>query len=315
MTRPIHAPVLLEETLVALAVRPGGLYLDGTCGSAGHGEAILRQATPGGRLVALDRDPAALQRGRSVLADTPGDRWLLVRSSFANMSDVLAGARGCFDGVLLDLGYSSDQLEDSSRGFSYSSDGPLDMRLSSDVGPSAAERIRDASVEELTRVIRNFGEERAARRVALAIEAARTSEAIETTAQLARVVGSVVPERFRTKTLARVFQAIRIWVNGELEAVEAALPAAVRLLAPGGRLVVIAFHSLEDRIVKRFMVEAARHCICPPEIPECRCDHVPTLRLVSRKPVRPGSSEVERNPRSRSARLRVAERLSGEWAA
>jgi len=309
-----HHPVLLTQCVELLGRDSGGRFLDATLGLGGHGRGLLRRAGDDALLVGVDLDAGALARARETLRDAPG-RCFLLRSSFAWIDSVLAGARGSFDAVLLDLGYSSAQLDDPARGLSYSLDGPLDMRLTPSIGPPASHLVNSLEVGDLADLIRSFGEERQARKIAGAIDAARRRTPIYTTGELAAAISSVAPTRFRTKTLARVFQALRIRVNRELEALEEALPAAVRLLAPDGRLGVISFHSLEDRIVKRFMVLSATDCICPPALPECRCEHRATLRLVTRRVVRASREEIERNPRSRSARLRVAARIPDRRAA
>lgn len=309
-----HFSVLLKECVDLLVRRPGGRYLDATIGPAGHSSGLLERAGNDAFLVGIDLDAQALELARQSLHSSPG-RWWLVRSSFAQMDAILGGALGTFDAILIDLGYSSAQLEDPLRGMSYSIDGPLDMRLSETVGPPASELINTLPTDDLADLIRQFGEERQAGRVARAIDQARKRESIRTTGELANAIATVAPARFRVKTLARVFQAIRIRVNRELEALESALPAAVRLLAPDGRLGVICFHSLEDRIVKHFMLRAVKDCICPKDFPACRCEHRASLRLITRKPVRASEEEVRRNSRSRSATLRVAARLVEKRAA
>ncbi len=310
----VHEPVMRDQSAELVAWREGGRYVDATIGNAGHALEFLRRAGDDAILVGLDLDAESLMRARSALRSAAG-RWYLVQASFARMDRTLRGAAGSFDGVILDLGYSSSQLADSRRGLSYNADGPLDMRLTPSIGPPASELIRSLDVSELERLIRTLGEERHARRIALAIDYARERDPIRTTAELASVISSVASTRFRIKTLSRVFQALRIRVNHELEALESALPAAVRLLAPDGRLGVISFHSLEDRIVKRFMVLSAKECICPPDFPECRCEHRASLRLVTRRAIQASEDELKRNPRSRSARLRVAARLPERKAA
>jgi 16S rRNA (cytosine1402-N4)-methyltransferase len=302
-----HVPVLRDEVLDALAVKAGGTYLDGTVGGGGHAGMILAASSPDGRLLGLDRDPAALARAGRRLA-AYGTRSTLVHGSFADL-ERLADEHGFdrFDGVLLDLGFSSDQIEDAARGFSFGAAGPLDMRLDPTAGPTAADLVNELPQDELADLLYELGEERRSRRVARAIVAARP---LETTAALAAVVARAVGGRpGGVHPATRTFQALRIAVNDELGALESALPQAVARLAPGGRLAVISFHSLEDRIVKQFLRRESAACICPPELPACRCEHEPTLRLVGRRAVRPGPAEVESNPRARSARLRVAERL------
>ncbi len=301
----VHVPVLLQSALSFLQVRPGGVYLDGTVGGGGHAEAILESSAPDGRLLGLDRDPAALEAAGRRLARF-GGRAVLRHGSFAALAQLAEGFAPA-DGILLDLGLSSLQLADPARGFAFSQEGPLDMRFDPTApGPTAADLVNSLSVKELAGLLYRYGEERQARRIAEAIVAARP---LGTTRQLAEVVERAVgrPERIHPAT--RTFQALRIAVNGELEALEAALPQALDLLRPGGRLVVISFHSLEDRIVKRFLQREARDCICPPEAPICTCGHKARLRPLTRRPVRPEPAEVEANPRARSARLRAAERL------
>jgi 16S rRNA (cytosine1402-N4)-methyltransferase len=304
-----HAPVLYAEVLVALAPRPGGRYLDGTLGGGGHAAGILEASAPDGRLLGLDLDPAAIERARVRLAAF-GARAVCVQASFADLGAV-AAAEGFspLDGVLLDLGFSSDQLADPARGLSFQTEGPLDMRLDPEAPTTADELVNELPEEELADLIYRWGEERKSRRIARAIVNARP---VHTTTRLADVVARAMGggRHARIHPATRTFQALRIAVNDELGALEAALPQAIAQLAPGGRLAVIAFHSLEDRIVKHTLREAARDCICPPGLPECRCDHRAQLRLVSRKAIQPSAAEVAANPRARSARLRVAERLA-----
>ena len=291
--------------LTFLAVRPGGVYIDGTVGGGGHAEAILESSAPDGRLLGLDRDPGALEAAGERLARF-GGRAVLRHGSFARLAALAEGFAPA-DGVLLDLGLSSLQLADPARGFAFSREGPLDMRFDPTApGPTAADLVNGLPVKELAALLYRYGEERQAGRIAEAIVAARP---LETTRQLAEVIERAVGRRGRIHPATRTFQALRIAVNKELEALEAALPQAVDLLRPGGRLVVISFHSLEDRIVKRFLRRESRDCICPPETPVCTCGHTAQLRLLTRKPVRPDPEEVERNPRARSARLRAAERI------
>jgi 16S rRNA (cytosine1402-N4)-methyltransferase len=307
-TRSVHVPVLRQAVLEGLAVRPSGRYVDCTLGGGGHAAAILEETAPGGRVLGLDRDPQAVDVARERLAPY-GDSVELVHSSFTLLADQ-ARDRGFLpaDGVLFDLGLSSLQLADLSRGFSFLADGPLDMRFdpSSD-RPTAAQLLDELDVEEIRAILWEYGEEKQARRLAEAIVEARP---LETTGQLAEVVERVVRRRSRIHPATRTFQALRILVNDELAAIGEALPQAVGVLAPGGRLVVISFHSLEDRIVKRFLRRESSDCVCPPGQPACTCGHKAGLRLVTRKPVRPGEEEISANPRARSARLRVAERIA-----
>lgn len=300
----VHVPVLLQTVVSLLQVRSGGVYIDGTVGGGGHAAAVLAASASDGRLLGLDRDPAALDVARERLAPW-GDRAVLRRGSFA---DLLCLAEGFIpaDGVLLDLGLSSLQLADPTRGFSFAQDGPLDMRFDPSEGPTAADLVNTLSVRELTDLLYRYGEEKQARRIAEAIVAARP---IHRTAELVSLIERTVGRRERIHPATRTFQALRIAVNRELEALEAALPQALEVLRPGGRLVVISFHSLEDRIVKQFLHREARDCICPPEIPVCVCGHRAQVRVLTPKPVRPDAAEVAANPRARSARLRAAEKI------
>ncbi len=306
--RQAHRPVLLEPALEALEVRADGAYADGTYGRGGHSGAILARLGPAGRLLALDRDPEAVADARHRFG---GDaRFTIVHEGFERLGAVLddLGLQGCLAGVLLDLGVSSPQLDAPERGFSFSREGPLDMRMDPGRGPSAADWLATATEREIAGVIRDYGEERHARRVARAIVQARAAAPLRTTGQLARVVAAAVPGREPGKHPAtRTFQALRIRINRELEALEAVLPQAVAALAPGGRLVVISFHSLEDRIVKRFLRAESRGPGAPRGLP-VRGDPAPgRLRLLGRA-VRPDAAEQTANPRARSAVMRVAER-------
>ena len=305
MSEVAHVPVLLEEAVAALRVRPDGIYVDGTFGRGGHSAAILALLGVRGRLLAFDQDPAAL--AANALADR---RLELIHGRFSTMKAEL-GARGVtrVAGVLLDLGVSSPQLDEAHRGFSFSADGPLDMRMDPTRGETAAGWLNRATEQEIREVIGTYGEERFAKQVAGAIVAARSREPFRTTRQLAEVVGGAVRTREPGKHPAtRTFQALRIHVNQELAELEMTLPQAVDLLEPGGRLAVISFHSLEDRIVKNFMREAATADRLPRGLPVRAKDlPQPRLRLVGRA-IRPSAAEVEANPRARSATLRVAER-------
>lgn len=304
---PPHTPVLYQQVLEALRPRPGGRYIDATVGAGGHAAGILEASAPDGQLLGIDLDPMALALARERLA-AYGERVHLVHGSFADL-DRHTAALGWeqVDGVLFDLGLSSMQLEAAHRGFSFQQEGPLDMRFDPRAEVTAADLVNRLSEAELADLLWRFGEERQARRVARAIIAARP---IETTTQLAEVVARALGRSSgRIHPATRTFQALRIAVNRELEALEQGLEAALRVLAPGGRLVVVAFHSLEDRLVKAFFRRESRDCLCPPEQPVCTCGHRATLKVLTRRPVRPESEEVARNPRARSARLRAAERL------
>jgi 16S rRNA (cytosine1402-N4)-methyltransferase len=305
-----HTPVLLDEVLAGLAVRPDGRYCDATFGRGGHTAAILGALGPAGRLVAIDRDPEAIRAGRQRFAAEA--RLTLVQGSFGSLEERVrtAGFEGELDGVLLDLGVSSPQLDEAARGFSFMQDGPLDMRMDNESGQSAAQWLAKAGEREIADVIRGLGEERFARRIARAIVATRAGAPITRTAALAALVAEAVPTREPGKHPAtRTFQAIRIHVNGELDALESALPQAVRLLAPGGRLCVISFHSLEDRIVKRFIRREEQGDPVYAGLPNVPVHARPRLKRVGGA-VMAGEAEVRANPRARSAVLRVAERLA-----
>ncbi len=302
------------EVLAALQPRPGGLYLDGTVGGGGHARLILEASAPDGRLIGLDRDPEALRRATEVLT-TFGDRVILRHRNFSEAAQVLTelGLDGV-DGMLLDLGVSSFQLDTAERGFSFREEAPLDMRMDPTAGPTAAEVVNELEAKELIRIFREYGEERWAGRIARRIVRVRQEDPLRTTRQLAELVrqvvpGGTVPSRIHPAT--RVFQALRIFVNGELEHVAEGVSRGLDLLKPGGRLVVISFHSLEDRIVKRIFQQEAKGCICPPRLPVCSCGRVPLIDLLPRKGVRPGAAEVAANPRARSAVLRTARRRPG----
>jgi len=305
MAQGSHQTVLLEEAIDALAIHEDGAYVDATFGRGGHSRLILERLGRGGRLVALDRDPQAVAAALAI-----GDaRFSVVHANFAELAAVAKrlGLEGV-DGVLLDLGVSSPQLDDAARGFSFRRDGPLDMRMDTSRGQTAAQWLETASEAEIREVIRDYGEERFAKQIAKAIVAARRRAAVVTTGQLAAIVGAAVRTRERNKDPAtRTFQAIRIYLNQELAQLSLALPQCVDLLKPGGRLAVISFHSLEDRVVKRFIRDAARADV-PIRLPlRARELPQPRLRLIG-KPVHPSSEEIAANPRARSATLRVAER-------
>jgi 16S rRNA (cytosine1402-N4)-methyltransferase len=305
-----HVSVLFQPVLQGLRVRPGGRYVDATVGGGGHAAGILAASSPDGRILGLDRDPAAVEAARTRLLPYE-TRDLLVHASFARLAEVARANRfDPVDGVVFDLGFSSLQLADPLRGFAFTVDGPLDMRFDQEAGgPTAAALVNELTCEELVRILYRFGEEVQARRVAEAIVAARP---LHTTRELASVVERTLGRRGRINPATRTFQALRIAVNDELAELEAALPQAVDILAPGGRLAVISFHSLEDRIVKRFIRDESKDCICPPEVPACVCGHKATLRKITRKPIRPTAEEISANPRARSGRLRVAERVGQE---
>lgn len=304
----IHAPVLVEEAVHYLAVQPGGRYVDCTTGGGGHARAILEAASPGGLLLGLDADPKALAIAAETLAPFASSV-RLVEANFRQLAQVCRDLNFVpVHGVLFDLGVSSFQLADVERGFSFQTEAPLDMRFSPSQTLTAADIVNGYSEVELAAVIWRYGEEPASRRIARAIVRARP---ITSTLHLASVVARAVgPGRQRIHPATRTFQAIRIAVNDELTALEEALAQARDILGGGGRLVVISFHSLEDRAVKQFMQRESRDCLCPPEAPRCTCGHKATLRLLTRRVVTPTAEEISANPRSRSARLRAAERIT-----
>lgn len=301
-----HVSVLLAEAVEALAVKPEGIYVDCTFGRGGHSRAILARLGPAGRLLALDRDPAAIAAG-AVLQD---GRFGLRHAAFSALAGELDGAGiGQVDGVLMDLGVSSPQLDEGARGMSFRTDAPLDMRMDTSRGPTVADWLAEASVAQITEVIRDYGEERFAHAIAKALVAARAGRPVATTGQLAAIVEKAVRTREPGQHPAtRSFQALRIFINRELEELSLALPQSVARLRPGGRLVVISFHSLEDRIVKRFMRDESRPPVLPPRLPVRAAELPPPRLALVGKPVRPGEAEVAANPRARSAVMRVAER-------
>jgi 16S rRNA (cytosine1402-N4)-methyltransferase len=318
MAETTHRPVLLAESLRALGCRPGGRWVDGTVGGGGHAEAILRATAPDGRLLACDRDHDAIERARRRLAPF-GERVVLQHADFRALPAILD--RTGFapaDGILLDLGLSAHQVGDPTRGFSFREDGPLDMRMDRTRGTTAADLVNTLSEPQLASILRRLGEEPAATRIARALVRERRRRRIETTGRLAAIIADAVGAAARRPRAAgaprlhpatRSFQALRIAVNDELGALEAALEGSVHRLAPGGRMAVIAFHSLEDRIVKRVFRGLEARCLCPPGLPVCGCGRPGIVRAVGRRAIRPAAAESLDNPRSRSARLRVVERL------
>ncbi|HLG78261.1 MAG TPA: 16S rRNA (cytosine(1402)-N(4))-methyltransferase RsmH [Ktedonobacteraceae bacterium] len=318
-----HVPVMLDEVLAFLQPRPGGLYIDGTVGGGGHTAAILARSAPDGRVLGIDTDRQALERvSRRLAEDVASGRLVLVHGNFGNLGTLAAQAGfRSVHGALLDLGFSSYQMDDPQRGFSFSADGPLDMRLDQSLAISASDLVNEASEQELADLIWRYGEEPRSRQIARRIVRERARGAITRTGELARFVAAGVPYKAGAiHPATRTFQALRIAVNHELEQLEAVLPQLMDVLntkqadeANGlgvGRMAVISFHSLEDRIVKEFMRREATDCLCPPRIPVCVCGHKARLRLITTKPVTPGAQEIERNPRARSAKLRVAEAIA-----
>ena len=306
-----HAPVLLWECIDALAIKPDGVYLDGTFGRAGHSIEIAKRLTTG-RLLCIDRDQAALDAAPGRLGDLM-DKVTLIHGNFDELRGILSQRSiAGVDGMLFDLGVSSPQLDDPGRGFSYMHDAPLDMRMDRDAALTARDVVNAWDQEELKRILFRYGEERYAPLIAAAIVRRREEKPIETTFELVDVIRSAMPakaQREKQHPAKRSFQAIRIAVNDELGSVERMLTDAVDLLNPGGRLAVISFHSLEDRIVKTAFADAAKGCTCPPDFPVCVCGKTPKVKLVTRKPVTASEEELEENPRARSAKLRVAEKL------
>ncbi len=307
MLAPTHTPVLVEETIMALAVQPGGRYIDCTLGGGGHAAAILEHSSPGGQLLGIDADPDAIKIARARLEAHSGSN-LLINENFANLQAI------CYrydfvpvHGILFDLGLSSLQLNGNGRGFSFQHDAPLDMRLNPNQELTAADIINTYSETELAHLIKTYGEEGRSRRIARRIVQERP---IKTTIQLVRTIERVIGgRRGRIHPATKTFQALRIGVNNELEHLESALRQAVNLLGFEGRLVVISYHSLEDRIVKQFMQRESKDCICPPGTPTCVCKHTASLRLINKRVITPSPAEVKINPRSRSARLRAAKRV------
>ena len=299
-----HIPVLLKEVVEALQGRPQGRYIDCTVGLGGHALALLEAAGPTGRLLGLDADPAAIDIAGRRLTVYQG-QIVLVHENYTRVAEA-AKEHGFLrpEGVLMDLGLSSNQLEAGARGFSFQRDGPLDMRFDPGQHLTVADIVNDSPEEELTRIIARYGEEPRARRVSRALV---NSRPINSTLELSRIIVRALGRtRSRLHPATRTFQSLRIAVNGELEALEVGLNQVIQILGPGGRLAVISYHSLEDRLVKVAMRQASLGCICPPKMPACICGHVPEVRLVTRKPITPTYDEVQENPRSRSARLRVA---------
>ena len=326
--RPSHIPVLCSETMAFLQLpdrslgqaSPGGIYLDGTLGAGGHSEAILSH--PNTQVIGLDLDPMALEIATDCLS-TFGSRFRAIRGNFADLSTIELGNQA-LDGILVDLGVSSMQLDQAEKGFSFLREGPLDMRMNPDQPVSAREIVNNAPAEEIAHILWTFGEERMSRKIAHRIIDHRRQHPINTTTQLADLITSVYPrsksrrQKRRSTHISslhpatRTFQALRIAVNGELETISQGISAAIALLRPGGRLAVISYHSLEDRIVKDLFRREAKGCICPPEAITCICDHKASVRLINRRVIIPSEEERGRNARSRSARLRIAERLNTE---
>lgn len=315
MTTFHHLPVLLNECLDGLNIRPGGVYLDCTLGGAGHSSEILKRLGEGGRLVGIDRDGEAIEAATARLSAIPSPaRFMALRGNFHDAPALLASAGvGKLDGILIDLGVSSHQLDVRERGFSYHDDAALDMRMDQSQALTAREIVNGWSEDDLNRILRDYGEEKWARQIARVICDRRKAGPIETTGQLVSVVDAAIPKKLREKDgshpARRTFQALRIAVNDELDPLEPALRALVELLNPGGRLCVITFHSLEDRIVKNTFRNLADPCTCPKSFPVCVCGKKPTVKLITRKPITASEDELAQNPRARSASLRIVEKL------
>jgi 16S rRNA (cytosine1402-N4)-methyltransferase len=312
VTSPYHEPVLIREVLESLVLKPGGIYVDGTVGGGGHAQAILAATAPDGIVIGIDRDDDALSESAKVL-EAFGTRMFLVKGNYADMKGILSRlGMERVDGIVLDLGVSSHQLETAGRGFSFTKPAPLDMRMDRDAPWTARELVNTADPRELKRILREYGEELQAGRIARAIVERRKAGPIETTDELAGIIASAMPARMshgRIHPATRTFQALRIAVNDELESLHRGIASGIDSLKEGGRFSVISFHSLEDRMVKDLFRDASRGCRCPPDLPVCACGGRPRLRVITRKPVRPGEEEVEHNPRARSAKLRTAERI------
>ena len=307
-----HRSVLLDECIEGLNIKPDGIYVDGTAGGGGHSYHIAERLTEGGRLIAIDRDDAAIAAAGERLSPF-ADRVTIVRNNFSSIADVceMLGVEK-IDGVLLDLGVSSYQLDTAERGFTHNTDAPLDMRMDRRGELDAFTVVNTYSFEALKKVIYNYGEERFAPKIASAIVNRREKELIKTTGELVDIIKSAIPAAAREgghHPAKRTFQAIRIEVNGELDAIEPAIRSATELLSPGGRIAIITFHSLEDRIVKQTYADLAKGCDCPKSLPICVCGKKPLVDVITRKPILPSAEEVESNPRSRSAKLRVAEKI------
>lgn len=303
-----HIPVMLYEAVEGLCIRPDGVYIDGTAGGGGHSAEILAHLTTG-RLYSIDQDPDAIDAVTQRFRDNRNSR--IIQGNFGDMKRLLMNEGVCaVDGVLLDIGVSSHQLDEGSRGFSYHEDAPLDMRMSQS-GTTAADLVNSLDVRELSRILSIYGEEKYAYSIAKGIVREREEQPITTTAQLADIVRNNVPQKARRDghPARKTFQAIRIAVNRELDVLEEGLRGAFELLRPGGRLCVITFHSLEDRVVKQFMNEKAQGCTCPKDFPVCVCGKTPGAKIITRKPITPSDTELGHNPRARSAKLRILEKL------
>ena len=306
-----HTPVLLEEVIDGLKIKEDGIYVDGTLGGAGHSKKIVKRLTDG-KLIGIDQDLNALKKAKEVLKDEI-DKTVLVHENYVNIDKILSDLNiGKVDGILLDIGVSSHQLDEEGRGFSYHNDAPLDMRMDKTKDFTAWDVVNKYSEGDLGRIIWDYGEERWAKRIAEFIVRSRKIEPIDTTLELVDVIKKAIPKRVRMEgghPARQTFQAIRIEVNGELDVLKEAIPIMCRSLKKGGRLCIITFHSLEDRIVKSTFKELYKACICPPDFPICVCNKEREIKIITRKPITPTKNEIDRNPRSRSSKLRIAERI------
>lgn len=306
-----HIPVLLNETIEGLNIKSDGIYVDGTLGGAGHSLEIVKRLTTG-KLIGIDQDLNAIEKSKEVLKDYL-DKIVLIHSNYSNIKEIMSDLNiERVDGILLDLGVSSHQLDEGERGFSYNKDAPLDMRMNTDSNFTAWDVVNKYSEKELERIIFNYGEEKWAKRIAKFIVEARNTKTIDTTLELVDLIKKAIPKKVRMEghhPAKKTFQAIRIEVNNELKVLEESIPTMVRQLNKGGRLCIITFHSLEDRIVKKAFIELNKDCICPPELPVCVCDKEKEIEIITKKPIVPSNEEMDRNPRSRSSKLRIAERV------
>jgi 16S rRNA (cytosine1402-N4)-methyltransferase len=308
-----HVPVLLKETIEWLACKPGGTFVDCTLGLGGHARAVLERIQPDGKLIAIEADAETLEKTRRTLS-VWGERVTFVQENFRNLQKIFEGAGvNRVDGILLDLGFSAAQVGEASRGFSMYKPGPLDMRFDRRQSLTAAEIVNRYPEKEIVRILREYGEERSAPRIAAAILRRRKEAQISSTTELAQLVARVVPpSRKRIHPATKAFQALRIAVNREIESLKLVLPQAVMALNPGGRLVVLSYHSLEDRVVKHTLRQFEKGCICPPSFPVCRCGRISEIDVMTKKPIRPSQSEVQGNPRSRSVRMRACQRKQSD---
>ena len=307
MSEPYHIPVMVERVIDYLNVVKDGLYVDCTLGGGGHSQALLEK---GGIVIGIDRDPEAIEYSRNRLKRY-NDRFTARVGRFSHIAEITGSNSGKVNGVLMDLGISSKMIDNPARGFSFMSDGPLLMNMSGD-GATARDIINTMSIEELARIFREYGEERFARKIANAIVQSRSLHPIDTTHQLAEIVEKAVGGKMPQKSKARIFQALRIYINDEINELNTGLTGAVTVLKPGGRICVISYHSIEDRVVKQFIKNGSNPCICPPGIPVCKCNQVASLKMVTRKPIKASAHEIIENVRARSAHLRVAEKVTGE---